>query len=143
MVRNKAASYAVLAMVEIAKKKPPEATGDLQAGDIATRFELPMAYTAKVLSQLARATLLRSDRGPHGGFQLARPASEISLFEIFHAVGAWTNGDLRLGHTAPPEVQRSVAEAVQRASARAREVLEETRLSDLLGEVPVPVGGAR
>jgi len=132
MVRNKAASYAVLAMVEIAEKRASGVQNELQAGDIANRFSLPVAYTAKVLSQLARACQLRPDRGPRGGFQLARDPEQITLFEIFHAVGAWSNGDLRLNNSAPEKVRTEVDGAVKRAMTSAREVLEGVRLSDLL-----------
>ena len=38
------------------------------------------------MSQLAKANILRSDRGPMGGFALARPANKITLLEIFEAV---------------------------------------------------------
>lgn len=44
------------------------------------------SHIAKVLSMLVRAGLLESDRGPHGGFQLARAASSISLLEVYEAV---------------------------------------------------------
>lgn len=132
MVRNKAASYAVLAMVEIAEKRKIGGAPELQASDIANRFGLPMAYTAKVLSQLARAALLRSDRGPRGGFQLGRDAEQITLYEIFHAVGAWANGDLRLNSTAPQKLREGVDGAVQKAMSEARSVLEGVKLSDLL-----------
>ncbi len=44
------------------------------------------SHIAKVLSLLVRAGLLDSDRGPQGGFQLARPASSITLLEVFEAV---------------------------------------------------------
>lgn len=132
MVRNKAASYAVLAMVEIAEKRKAAGGPELQASDIANRFGLPMAYTAKVLSQLARASLLRSDRGPRGGFQLGREPEQITLYEIFHAVGAWANGDLRLNSSAPQKLREGVDSAVRRAMGEAKSVLESVKLSDLI-----------
>src|SRR5215470_18295317 len=88
MMRTKAASYALLAMYEIGRRQKGSnvATG-VQAGDIAQKYKLPTAYCAKVLSQLARAGVLRSDRGPHGGFRLNRPADKITLYDIFDGVG--------------------------------------------------------
>jgi Rrf2 family protein len=148
MVRNKAASYALMAMVEIAERKRNESAADLQAGDIAARFGLPVAYTAKVLSQLARSSLLRSDRGPRGGFQLARSPEDISLLEILKAVGAWNNGDFAMASTAPERLQRGVGQAVNQAMTQAKSVLERVRLSDLMsdhnaaGGAPVPATSA-
>ena len=39
--------------------------------------------------QLAKARVFQSDRGPMGGFTLARPANKITLREIFEAVRGW------------------------------------------------------
>jgi len=144
MVRNKAVSYAVMAMVDIAERSGSgEKTVEVQAADLANRLGFPTAYTAKVLSSLARASLLRSDRGPRGGFQLARSPQEITLFDILQAVGAWNAGDIALAPSAPPKLRRSLNEALTKAMSHAREVLEEVRLADLLetpAHTPEPVG---
>jgi Rrf2 family transcriptional regulator, iron-sulfur cluster assembly transcription factor len=139
MVRNKAVSYALMAMVDIAERAAGEPPTEVQAADVATRLGLPTAYTAKVLSSLARAALLRSDRGPRGGFQLARDAKSITVFDILQAVGAWSSGDLAFSPTASPKLRRVLDEALVRAMSKAQEVLQDVRLSDLL-EQPAPVG---
>lgn len=142
MIRNKAVSYAVMAMVDIAERGAGNPPVEVQAADLATRLRLPTAYTAKVLSSLARAGLLRSDRGPRGGFQLARESQQITLFDILRAVGAWSEGDLVLSPSAPAKLRRGVSDALTRAMAQAQEVLEEVHLSDLVGNpasVPEPV----
>jgi Rrf2 family protein len=41
---------------------------------------------AKILRGLVRAGLLRSSRGVHGGFSLARGAAEISLLDVVEAI---------------------------------------------------------
>lgn len=134
MVRNKAVSYALMAMVDIAERSAGDPPGEVQAADVATRLGLPTAYTAKVLSSLARASLLRSDRGPRGGFQLARDPRDISLYDVLQAVGAWSSGELPLTPTASAKLRHGLNEALTRAMGRAREVLEEVRLADLIGE---------
>lgn len=139
MVRNKAVSYALMAMVDIAERAAGDPPTEVQAADVATRLGLPTAYTAKVLSSLARASLLRSDRGPRGGFQLAREAKSITVFDILQAVGAWSSGDLSFSPTASPRLRQALDEALVRAMAKAQEVLQELKLSDLL-EQPAPVG---
>ena len=51
-------------------------------GEIAEAEGIPRPFASKILLELVRAGLLRSTRGPGGGYGLARPAAEISLFQI-------------------------------------------------------------
>lgn len=80
---TKAADYAVVAMIHMACL--PEEAVELR-GDIAMSHDIPSSFMAKILRSLVRAKLLRSSRGVHGGFTLARPAAEITLLEIVEAV---------------------------------------------------------
>jgi Rrf2 family protein len=47
---------------------------------------VPAAYLSKVLQSLARAGIVRSQRGVKGGFQLARTPQEISILDVINAV---------------------------------------------------------
>ncbi len=49
---------------------------------IAEDIGVPRNYLSKTLHQLARVGVLRSDRGPTGGFRLARPPESMTLAEI-------------------------------------------------------------
>lgn len=51
-------------------------------GEIAEAEGMPRPFASKILPDLVRAGLLKSTRGPGGGYGLARPAAEISLFQI-------------------------------------------------------------
>jgi Rrf2 family transcriptional regulator, iron-sulfur cluster assembly transcription factor len=75
--------YAVMAMVEIAKR------GDVRPislGDIAGRLELSLAYLEQLFMKLRRSGLVRSVRGPGGGYILGRHTGAISIGEIMAAV---------------------------------------------------------
>lgn len=78
-----AADYAIRAMIHLAC---------LTEGGVALRSEIaeaqniPTSFMAKILRSLVRARLLRSSRGVHGGFALARAASEINMLEIVEAI---------------------------------------------------------
>ncbi len=74
--------YALRAMVVIATKK----SECWRHGDIAKLTKAPPDYLSKVLQLLARAKLVRSQRGAHGGFSLLKDPSEISLLEVVNAV---------------------------------------------------------
>jgi Rrf2 family protein len=56
------------------------------AKDIADAYHIPPQLLAKILQTLARAGLLVSHAGTNGGYALARPASEISAFEVIRAI---------------------------------------------------------
>ncbi len=58
----------------------------LTAGRIAEATQVPEDYLSKVLQQLVRGEVLVSQRGRHGGFQLARPAGQISMLAVVNAV---------------------------------------------------------
>jgi Rrf2 family protein len=58
----------------------------LRASALAAFHELPVAYMAKHLQALSRAGIVRSARGVRGGYRLARPANEISLWDIRQAI---------------------------------------------------------
>ncbi len=65
--------------------------------EIAQAQEIPPSFMAKILRSLVRARLLRSSRGVHGGFSLARPAAKITLLEVVEAI----EGPLSLTNCTP------------------------------------------
>ncbi len=137
MLRLKAASYAVAAMVDLARHPSNEGrTGEVCASNIAARYGLPLSYTAKILSHLAKASLLKSGRGPHGGFSLAIPATEVTLLDIFQAVGALSHGEVELSSRIPSSVQTNLDGIMGRAMGQVEYVLSEATLADLMAGVP-------
>lgn len=75
--------YAVTAMLDLAIHDRGEPTA---LADIAERQGLSLSYLEQLFAQLRRARLIKSVRGPGGGYQLARPASEINVAEVVVAV---------------------------------------------------------
>ena len=69
-------------MVDLAKSKNPLQTRQA----IATRQGIPLDYMGQLTSKLKDANLLATGRGCRGGLQLAKKASEISLWDIFMAL---------------------------------------------------------
>jgi len=53
---------------------------------ISSRTRLPQGYLAKVLRDLVCADLVKSYRGPHGGFVIARDPATITMLEVVNAV---------------------------------------------------------
>ena len=68
------------------------------ARDIAARIQAPPNYLAKLLGQLGRAGFVEARKGAGGGFRLARPASELSLYDLLEPVEQlMKEGDCILG----------------------------------------------
>ena len=78
-----AADYAIRSMLYISSL--PEGRVVLRS-EVAEMQKIPSSFMAKILRALVRAGLLRSSRGVHGGFSLARPASEINLLDVVEAI---------------------------------------------------------
>jgi len=75
--------YALRAMVNLASL-PAGATANSET--IAAGTKVPQGYLSKVLRDLVVAELILSQRGPNGGFSLARPSAEISMLDVINAV---------------------------------------------------------
>lgn len=135
MIRNKTATYALLAIYEIAEqhRETSRPTG-VRARDIAHKHRLPKAYVAKILSQLANADILHSDRGPRGGFRLNRSAKNISLYDIFDGVGALVSNDKRRRAVKglPQPVQSTMIRAHKEVAESLKDIFVKTTLADIL-----------
>ena len=76
------ADYAVRAALELAASDGEPMKGE----HIADAQGIPLKFLENILQDLRHADVVRSQRGPEGGYRLARPASEISLGEVIRAV---------------------------------------------------------
>jgi Rrf2 family protein len=54
--------------------------------EIARQMDVPEDFLAKILKTLVDQGLVRSTRGPHGGYALARPPTAISFLDVIEAV---------------------------------------------------------
>lgn len=74
--------YAVRAMIHLASI--PEGTV-VPFREIGRQMDVPEDFLAKILKTLVDQGIVRSTRGPHGGYKLARPADSINVLEIIEA----------------------------------------------------------
>jgi len=54
--------------------------------EISKELGIPTAFLGKILQMLAKREVLDSTKGPHGGFNLKKPAMDISLLEIIEII---------------------------------------------------------
>jgi Rrf2 family protein len=90
---TKKADYGLMALKYLAEQTaaaqsatPSAHSGAHSAKDIAEAYHIPPQLLAKILQTLAKAGLLVSHAGTNGGYALARPAKEISAFEVIRAI---------------------------------------------------------
>ncbi len=75
--------YAIRAAAELAAA-PPDTP--VKGEQVAHAQEIPLRFLENILRELRHAGIVRAQRGADGGYQLARPAREISLADIIRAV---------------------------------------------------------
>ena len=83
MIYSRSAEYAIRAFVNLAQV--PEGKYAM-VKNIAEQEDIPAHFLAKILQQLARKGLLRSSKGPTGGFALRVSPAEIRLLDIVEAL---------------------------------------------------------
>jgi Rrf2 family protein len=130
------ADYAVRAVVELAdssQEKPRK------VDQIAKAQKIPVSFLENILTQLRSSGIVRSQRGPEGGYWLARPGSEVDLATVIRAVEGPLVG---VRGQRPEEVEYiGSAETLQQVwialRVNLRAVLERVTIADLAaGKLP-------
>jgi Rrf2 family protein len=130
------ADYAVRAAVELVGSSQG---APYKVDRIARAQGIPVSFLENILTQLRSSGIVRSQRGPEGGYWLARPADEVSLADVIRAVEGPLVGVRGLR---PEEVSYDgSAESLQQVwlalRANLRKVLEHITLEDVAsGKLP-------
>ena len=127
---SRSTGYALVAVGYIAKNYKD---GTVLAARISKEYGIPLEYLLKILQQLVRANVLRSKRGPRGGFFLARPAEDITMLQAIEAVDGPMMSHLHLAElskNAPFSLR--MEEVCQRATEDVRAIYEKAKLSTLI-----------
>ena len=133
------ADYAVRAVVELAGSSQ---AAPRKVDDIAQAQSIPVSFLENILTQLRSSGVVRSQRGPEGGYWLARPAEELDLAHVIRAVEGPLVG---VRGQRPEEIEYTgSAESLQQVwialRANLRKVLEETTVANVAeGRLPKDV----
>lgn len=104
----------------------------LQTKEIAGVLDASEAHLAKVLQRLVKTGLVRSVRGPQGGFLLTPDAAETTLLEVYEAVdGPLTKHACLLGDPVCRGENCVLGELLNTVTDAVRRYLTETRVSQL------------
>ena len=129
---SRSTGYALVAVGYIAQNN---SDGAVLAARVSKEYSIPLEYLLKILQQLVRANILRSKRGPRGGFFLAHPAEEITLLQIIEAVDGPMISHLHLAeqtNNAPFSIK--MEEVCRHATGEVRAIYDKAALSQILKE---------
>lgn len=127
---SRSTGYALVAVGFIAENYKD---GAILAARISEEYGIPLEYLLKILQQLVRAGVLRSKRGPRGGFSLARRAEDITLLQIVEAVDGPLMGYLHLAELTKDAPFSLKMEAVcRKAGGDVRAIYENSPLSSFI-----------
>jgi Rrf2 family protein len=133
------ADYAVRAVVELADSSQQEPR---KVDSVARAQGIPVSFLENILTQLRSSGVVRSQRGPEGGYWLARPPEEVNLAHVIRAVEGPLVG---VRGQRPEEIEyMGSAESLQQVwvavRANLRNVLEHVTVADVAsGKLPKDV----
>lgn len=117
-----------MALIELAAIHP--GGGVLQVAEIAANQNIPDRYLEQMLTSLRRSGILRSIRGPRGGYQLNRPPAQIQVSEVVACLEGESSPREAAGRLSP---EFDVVDSLSAQLERQRQaLLEATSLQDLL-----------
>src|SRR3989442_9812644 len=76
--------YALRAVIHLANEETSDRA--CSVAEIAAQERIPRQFLEKIVRELIHKGLVRSRRGPHGGYMLARPADQVTFRDVIEAV---------------------------------------------------------
>lgn len=133
------ADYAVRAVIELAgsSQRAPR-----KVDEVAQAQSIPVSFLENILTQLRSAGVVRSQRGPEGGYWLAQPAEQVTLADVIRAVEGPLVG---VRGQRPEEIEyvgssQSLQQVWVALRANLRKVLESVSVADVAaGKLPKEV----
>jgi Rrf2 family protein len=131
-----ASTYALQAVAYLAAKREGQ---PVPSATIARACRTPGRFLGKVVKLLVAAGILHSRKGPHGGYQLARPPARITVLEVIEAIEGPVHGEAPvIDALAGSALHRRLQAVCDRAAVELRRELAKVKISDL---VPAPGPG--
>jgi Rrf2 family iron-sulfur cluster assembly transcriptional regulator len=110
--------------------------------EISERQDISLAYLEQLFVKLRRAGIVKSVRGPSGGYKLANNPDKVRISEVLYAVdegmNALSRGAGASGATVETKAHQLTDHLWEQLSANVYVFLHQTRLSDILYDQMVP-----
>ena len=133
MKLTRRSEYALLALIHLARAK---GEGYVSVAAMAEAQGLPGKFLEQLLMALKRGGLVRSRKGPHGGYRLARPPVKISLAEVIRlldgALAPTESASTYFYESTPVERERRLLRVFKEIRDFVSAKLEKTTLADVV-----------
>jgi Rrf2 family protein len=136
---TKKADYGLMAMKHLAEHARE---GACSAKDVAESYGIPPEVLAKILQRLAKAGLLHSQHGINGGYTLARPAREISAYEVIRAIDGplFITSCITVRGECDQTQRCTIREPLRKVNQSIEDVLKKIKIAEMT-ETSDPTGG--
>jgi Rrf2 family protein len=129
---SRTVNYALLSLSHIAAHGEGRS---MLARHISEQYSIPMDYLLKVLHQLVRGGVLKSVRGPSGGYRLSRPAEQVTLYDVIELVsGNSSEDDSPAAGGKDGSLSRKIRRVFEAGEEAARQVYRQKTVADLTKE---------
>jgi Rrf2 family protein len=128
MKLNTKIQYSVVALWDIYKNTQGEEK-TIRLVDISERQGISLAYLEQLSRKLRKAKIIGSQRGPGGGYKLIKDFDDISLYDIYKAVGENIKFDYTINDSTI-EKNNSLA-LFNKLESQTKENLQNLKISDL------------
>jgi len=116
----------------------------VSTGEMAGNIRVSENHLSKVMQRLAKAGLVKSNRGPKGGFTLARSADEITMLEVFESIdGPLTDCACLLGTPVCNGGKCILGDLAEKINRDFRDYLSTTMISQITGSFGGKDNGAK
>jgi Rrf2 family protein len=125
--------YALLALVYLGRRRNE---GFVTVEAIANAQQIPVKFLEQILLALKRAHCVRSVKGQHGGYQLAKPPAEITLAEVIRlfdgALAPSLSASRHFHESTPVEREPKLLAVFKEVREFVAEKLERTTIANVL-----------
>jgi Rrf2 family protein len=131
MKLSRTAAYAIHAMIHVARHNDgPPIIGRAAADELG----IPVGFLLRIMVALSRARLLRSLKGPNGGYNLGRPAKSITLLDVMEAAEGPMVAYVDPMSSPPGALDKHLLEVVTATTNTVRKELSRVTVADLVGK---------
>ena len=134
---TRAGEYGVLGVLHLARKGHGQV---VMIDEVSREEQIPRSFLAKIFQDLARAGIVRSNRGTRGGFALAKQPEDVTTLDVIEAI----EGRIAFQRClqAPAECPHTggcpLCSLFEQAQTQVREVFSRTTLADLMQKKRFP-----